>query len=72
MNNKIFKICEEVLKITDREINEVRAIAKAQEEYSHPFKCATAAKQNEIGKFNNKVLDKLLELKEILEQGAAL
>lgn len=72
MKNKIYKICEEVLKITDKEIEEVRKIAKGQEEYSHPLKCATAARQNALGKHNNKVLDKLIELKEVIAEGAMI
>ena len=72
MENKIHKICKEVLKITDEEIEELREIAKRQEEYFSPLKMATAAKQNALGKHNNAVLDKLIELKEVIEQGASI
>lgn len=70
MKNKIYKICEDVLKITDEEIEEIRKIARGQEAYFSPLKCATTAKQNALGKHNNMVLDKLLELKEVIEAGA--
>lgn len=72
MENKIYKICEDVLKITDTEVNELREIARNQLAYNHPFKMATARRQHALGQHNNKVLDKLLELKEVIEQGAKI
>lgn len=70
MKNKIYGICRNVLKITDEEIAECREIARGQQEYFSPLRMATTSWQHELGEHNNKVLDKLLELKEILEQGA--
>lgn len=72
MANKIYKICENVLKITDDEVSEIREIAKGQLEYMHPLKMATARKQHLLGEHNNKVLDKLLELKAVIEEGAEI
>ena len=72
MKNKIFGICKNVLKITDEEVSELREIAKQQQEYCHPLKMATTAWQNELGKYNDKVLDKILELKAVLEQGSSI
>lgn len=72
MKNKIYKICKDVLKITDEEVSEVREIAKGQLEYNHPLKMATTGTQHALGEYNNKVLDKLLELKAVIEEGATI
>lgn len=72
MANKIYKICKDVLKITDDEVAEIREIANGQLEYSHPLKMATVRKQHTLGEHNNKVLDKLLELKAVIEEGATI
>lgn len=72
MKNKIYGICRNVLKITDEEVSELREIARQQQEYFQPLKMATTAWQNALGNHNNKVLDKLLELKEVLEQDASI
>ena len=72
MKNKIYKICEDVLKITDEEVNEIKEIAKGQLEYNHPLKMATAGRLHALGEHNMKVLDKLLELKAAIEEGATL
>lgn len=70
MANKIYNICEKILKITDEEVAEVREVVRQQTEYFSPFKMATTSWQHKLGEHNNNVLNKLLELKEILEQGA--
>ena len=36
MENKIYKICEDVLTITDDEIKELREIAEGQKRYNNP------------------------------------
>lgn len=70
--NKIYEIRKTLFEITDKEIEELREMAREQIEYSHPFKMATARYQNQLGEYNNKVLDKILELKQIFEYGANL
>lgn len=72
MENKIYRICEEVLQITEAEIKELRNIAAEQNAYTHPFKMATARRQRALGEHNDSVLDKLLELKAVIEAGAAI
>lgn len=70
MKNRIYKICEDILKITDEEIKEIDEICKEQMDYMSPLKMGTTRRQHELGKYNKEVLDKILELKQILESGA--
>lgn len=67
MKNKIFKICKDITKITEEEIAECRGIYKEQLAYNHPLKMATVKKQNDLGRYNRKVIHKVIELKTILE-----
>lgn len=69
MKNKIYKICKDAISVTEEEIAELRGIYKEQLAYSHPLKCATAKHQHDLGNYNRKVIQKLIELKTILENG---
>jgi hypothetical protein len=69
MKNRIYKICEDTLKINDEEIKEVQEICEQQTSYMSPLKMATTRRQNELGEYNKKVLDKILELRKLLESG---
>lgn len=69
MQNKIYGICKQVLKITEDEIAEVKKIYEGQLSYINPLKMATTGKQHELGEHNKQVLEKLLELKAVLESG---
>lgn len=71
-DNRILTVCAEILEITDEEVEEMREIIRAQKEYSHPFKCATVGWQHELGEHNEKVLNKLLELKALIESGETI
>ena len=64
MENKILKICTDVMAITDEEIAEVRKI------YENPLKPATSGWQRELGAHNKNVLEALLNLKKVIEAGA--
>lgn len=68
--NKIYKICKDILKITDEEITEVIEIYNGQLNYNHPLKMGVAAKQRKLGKHNKEVMDKLIDLKMAIEKGA--
>ena len=70
MENKIFEICAMILEIADEEVEECRMIADGQKEYINPLKPVTQNKQNELGEHNHKCIDKLLELKAVIEEGA--
>lgn len=66
---KIYKICKDVVKVTDEEVAELRGIYKEQLAYTHPLKMATVGKQHRLGDYNRKVMRKLMELKKIIENG---
>ena len=72
MENKIYKICEDVLTITDDEIKELREIAEGQKQYNNPLRMATSGWQQELGEHNDKVLDAIIALKKELEAGAKI
>ncbi len=62
----IDKICKNVLNITDDSFKEAREMARKQMQYISPLKPATQAKSNSRGRRNNEILDKLVELKELI------
>lgn len=70
--NKILDFCIQVTKITDAEVQEVREIAQSQMEYHNPLRMATTARQNELGRYNQAVLDALLNLKAVIESGESI
>ena len=72
MENKIYKICEDVLTITDDEIKELREIAEGQKRSNNPLRMATSGWQQELGEHNDKVLDAIIALKKELEAGAEI
>lgn len=72
MENSILDICQNILKITDEEFEEMRDIAMGQMYYTSPLKPATQAWQNKLGEYNLKALDLLYDLKKHLETGASI
>lgn len=72
MKDRICKICEDILKISDEDIMEVRDIANKQKEYFNPLKMATTEWQHGLGEYNDKVLDALIALKKELEVDVTL
>ncbi|MCM1222433.1 MAG: hypothetical protein NC548_48990 [Lachnospiraceae bacterium] len=66
----IYEICADVLKITQKEIDEVRAIYEGQLMYESPLKPATTGWQHDLGEHNKNVLEALLHLKAVIEAGA--
>lgn len=67
--NEVNKVCKAVLRLTDEDFSEVEAMAKAQAAYSHPFKMATADRQQEHGDHNLRVLAALRNLYAVLRAG---
>lgn len=65
----IQNVCRQVLEISDNEFYSAIEIAEEQKEYFNPLKCATTDTQHKLGEYNDKVINKLLELKELLESG---
>ena len=72
MKNKIYKICEDILTITDEEIKELREIAEGQKNYNNPLRMATSGWQQKLGEHNDRVLDMIISLKKELEVGAEI
>ena len=72
MDNKIFTICDLVRNITDEEIQECRAIANEQINWTHPFKHAFAKWQHDLGEYNHRVIDAVINLKSVIDSGADL
>ena len=67
---KIKKIAILINKLTEADFKEAIDIAEGQKNYVHPFKMATAKWQHELGEYNLKVINKLHELKTLIESGA--
>ena len=59
---KVNNLCKQVLKLTEQDFEAVEQMQKEQSGYSHPLKNATAAKYNELGKHNKRVIEALKKL----------
>lgn len=70
MENKILKICTDIMAITEQEIAEVKQIYENQLSYNNPLRPATSGWQRELGEHNKNVLEALIHLKEVIETGA--
>jgi len=66
-NNKIYSICEKVLTVSEDEIKEIDEICQKQINYISPLKMKTMRKQRKLGEYNKKILDKIIDLKKLLE-----
>ena len=66
---KINKICENVLRLTDSDFEQVRIMAEEQSNYTHPLKNATAQKQHKLGDHNTRVINALYTLREVIKGG---
>ena len=67
---KINKICEEVLTVTDEELDEACEMARGQMEYFSPFKNATMGWQHKLGQHNMDVVNELRHLRDTIKEGA--
>ena len=72
MNKVVTKICRLALTITDKEIGVLRGTFERQETFLDPLKTGTQIKYNKLGKHNNLILDKVIELKTLIEAGKEL
>lgn len=64
--NRVPRICRAIVNLTDAEMEEMRAIARAQIYYSSPLKMATQSRQNALGQHNLEVVNKLEALRMVL------
>lgn len=65
----VYQVCLDVRRITEAEIEELREMAKEQCEYNNPLRMATTCRQHKLGEHNNAVLDALVNLKQVVENG---
>lgn len=69
MENRIMKIALEIMEIQDEDISEIEDIIEQQKTYDNPLRMATTAQQNQLAIHNQRVLDKILELRDIIAEG---
>lgn len=64
---KINKICKAIKKLTSEDFSDSKKEIEEQKNYIHPLKHAKQAKINSTGDYNEKVLIKLEELKNLID-----
>ena len=69
---KINAICEEILKLEEKDYKDAEQIINGQKKYISPLRPKTQAWQNELGEYNKKVVKKIKELHELLKTGAEI
>jgi hypothetical protein len=67
---KVNEVCKLILKLKKEDITEMKEAIKSQSDFTHPFKSELQTKQNKLGEYNNAILDKITELKTMIEAGA--
>lgn len=63
----VYDISQKTLSITDAEFEYLDYVAKEQAEYTHPLKCETQAKYNELGDYNYRLIAALKNLQDVLK-----
>jgi hypothetical protein len=66
---EIEKVCKAVMKLNEDDFSKMVGVIKQQEEYNHPLKMGTVARQKQISEHNRRVLNKLIELRETILSG---
>lgn len=64
--NKAAKVCDLITKITDKDFDELTALANGCVSYSHPLKLQRTALINAEGEADLKIIEKLKELKQLI------
>ena len=67
---KVNEVCKLALSLTDEDLKAVDEMSNEQAGYLHPFNGEKQAKFNDLGNHNQKVLDAVKNLREILIDGA--
>jgi len=70
--NKIDLLCSMALKVSDDDIQRMREIINDQREFIRPLMPATTEWQHQLADFNERVLDKVIELKELIASGESI
>ena len=70
--NKIDLLCSMALKVSDDDIQRMREIINDQREFIRPLMPATTEWQHQLADFNERVLNKVIELKELIASGESI
>ncbi len=63
---KVNKVCKDILKLSEVDIEEAEKMAQEQIEYIHPLKYAKASKFHKMGNNNKKILTALKNLRTLI------
>lgn len=66
---KVFKVCQQIVELTDNDISEAEAAINRQIGYISPLKPATQGRVNKAGRDNVEVLEALKALRLLIERG---
>ena len=70
--NKIDRLCSMALEVSDDDIQRMREIINDQREFIRPLMPATTEWQHQLADFNERVLNKVIELKELITSGESI
>ncbi len=62
----IYQISQKTMSITDDELKEMQEMTDAQKNYVNPLKCAKQARLHAMGEHNQKVIDLIKQLRDLL------
>lgn len=66
---KICDIAEAIMNITDNDVAEMQEVIDGQRNYDNPLRMATTARQHMLAKHNQRVLDGIVALREVITKG---
>lgn len=66
---KICDIAEAIMNITDNDVAEMQEVIDDQRNYDNPLRMATTARQHMLAKHNQRVLDGIVALREVITEG---
>ena len=66
---KICDIAEAIMSITDNDVAEMQEVIDGQRNYDNPLRMATTARQHMLAKHNQRVLDGIVALREVITEG---
>ena len=66
---KICDIAEAIMSTTDNDIKETQEMIDGQRRYNNPLRMATTARQRMLAEHNQKVLDGIVALRKVIEEG---
>lgn len=66
---KMNEICKMILTLNEEDYANAAEVINSQKAYVNPLRMATQGWQNELGRYNAKVVEKIKELHELLKTG---